>query len=197
MIRSVDLEHPARLSMVELKRNEIIAKLHAETVLIAHAQIVAGDRCLRLGAQDGPVVELPKLVAVGLVYVIAEVGEQVQAILDQIGLNLAGRSAGPPMPFARQTITRGLAATGGVQRSEAAARQASNGGDRQLVAGGPMGVVGLQGQAATVRRIARRILQDPVGAPIVGRCPERAVVVQVFAGVQQMAGTERRRSGDE
>lgn len=111
----------ALFGVVQFEIDGVVPRLKAERVARFLAQIVALDRGRRRAAQDQASIELAKLIAMILVDEIAEVGKEVEAVLDRIGLNLVGDRPVAPVPLAGQGVAMGGSRARRIDRAEAAA----------------------------------------------------------------------------
>ena len=143
-------------------------------------------------------VGLRELVAVDrVVEEVGEVGEQLELPVRHVGVDFGRPFLAALPPRAREAVAVRPAAVGRVDQVEAAELTGVHGAPRDLVGRVPACRIPHAGEVPAVRPVALRVAQHAVALAEVVGLVERAVVVQRLQRVQQPAGAERRRVGEQ
>ena len=90
-----------------------------------------------------------------------------------------------------------MSGTRRVERAITPASQRRDCGDRNLIAGGPAGAIGLQGHAAAPLVVTHRVFQEAIGPAVVPGYVGRTVIAHPLPGKEQFTRSGSGGSGDE
>ena len=174
------------------------AALQADAVQHVERADLADEGHARMNAIDGAPVGLLELVALHrVVEKIGEVGKQVEAVADGIGIDLVAATVEVGIARRGQRIARRASAVGGVEGTEARDIAAIDGPLPDLVGGVPLAVVAHQRHVESIGLGSLRQFQHPVELLVTIRMVPRAIVADRLEGIQQVSVTDIGAAGDQ